>query len=481
MANRPEPSQRVSRRDFLRRLAVAAGGLSMVPILQACSGYGSGATSAGGATPPPAAPTSASAAAPTAVPTTARIVPGAGQTPAAGGKQLTLLIESAFVKEFDDYFTSTLAPAYQKETGVVVNYDPVSVGSLQTKVTAAIETKSGPDLGVLEFNWAFLYDDALVDVSDIGENLGKQYGGWYDAAREACVVNGKWKAIPIGNIGECHVYRKDWFDEVGATTFPETWDELLEVGAKLKEKGHPLGLTMGHGFGDNHSWEYPLLWSFGAHEVDETARKVTLDSPETEKAVEFVKTLFQKAQLPDVLGWTDPSNNKAFFGEQISDTVNASSILTVAKRDFPNIAPNIGIALNPKGPTGQRYHMTNPWSIGIFNFSPNVEEAKKFLAWLNEQPHFQPWIDASQGYYVAYLHAYDDDPIWKQEPRLGPYKEQVASAHLPGWPAAPGRAASESLAKYVIVDMFAKAAQGQPTKSVISDAAAQIKQIYNIS
>jgi multiple sugar transport system substrate-binding protein len=82
---------------------------------------------------------------------------------------------------------------------------------------------------------------------------------------------------------------------------------------------------------------------------------------------------------------------------------------------------------------------------------------------------------------VAYLHAYDDDPIWKQEPRLGPYKEQVASAHLPGWPAAPGRAASESLAKYVIVDMFAKAAQGQPTKSVISDAAAQIKQIYNIS
>jgi multiple sugar transport system substrate-binding protein len=37
---------------------------------------------------------------------------------------------------------------------------------------------------------------------------------------------------------------------------------------------------------------------------------------------------------------------------------------------------------------------------------------------------------------------------------------------------------SESLAKYVICDMFAKAAQGTSTKEVIATAAGQLKQIY---
>jgi hypothetical protein len=37
---------------------------------------------------------------------------------------------------------------------------------------------------------------------------------------------------------------------------------------------------------------------------------------------------------------------------------------------------------------------------------------------------------------------------------------------------------AESVSRYVIVDMFAKAAQGQSTRDVIRDAAAQLKQIY---
>ena len=54
----------------------------------------------------------------------------------------------------------------------------------------------------------------------------------------------------------------------------------------------------------------------------------------------------------DVLGWTDVNNNKAYLGEQISCTNNASSILVVAKRDFPEIAKVTDHALNPraKGP-----------------------------------------------------------------------------------------------------------------------------------
>jgi len=67
-------------------------------------------------------------------------------------------------------------------------------------------------------------------------------------------------------------WRTDWFKEAGYEKFPDTWDELLEAGTKLKKAGHPFGFELGHGFGDNHGWLYPLLWSYGGREVEATAR-----------------------------------------------------------------------------------------------------------------------------------------------------------------------------------------------------------------
>jgi ABC-type glycerol-3-phosphate transport system substrate-binding protein len=85
----------------------------------------------------------------------------------------------------------------------------------------------------------------LADVSDIAEEIGKKQGGWCDAAKEAAVVNGKWKTIPLSNIGQLMNWRTDWFAEVGFKTFPETWDELYEAGTKLKANDHPFGFELG--------------------------------------------------------------------------------------------------------------------------------------------------------------------------------------------------------------------------------------------
>jgi multiple sugar transport system substrate-binding protein len=59
-----------------------------------------------------------------------------------------------------------------------------------------------------------------------------------------------------------------------------------------------------------------------------------------------------------------------------------------------------------------------------------------------------------------------------------PYKESLKTSRLPGWPGPPSHAMSESMSKYVIVDMFAKACQGSSTKEVIATAVGQLKQIY---
>jgi multiple sugar transport system substrate-binding protein len=395
----------------------------------------------------------------------------------AAGKTITLLHESSFIKTFDEYMAKTLAPAYEKETGVKVVYETTSVGSLPTRVSTITETGSGADLTMDILLTPFLYDEKLLDVSDIAEEAGKNSGGWYEVAKEAGVVNGKWKAVPFSNIGQLMNWRTDWFKEIGVTKFPETWDELHEVGKKLKAKDHPFGFELGHGFGDNHGWLYPLLWSYGGHEIEADGKTVSIDSDETAKAVDFCRKFFQDTLLDDCLGWTDVSNNKAWMSEQISCTNNAESILWFAKRDFPDIAKVTDQAQNPAGPKG-RFHIMNSISHSIFTSSPAKDEAKAFLRWLMQEKQLGAWYASADSYYQPLLHGYDKAPMWDVEPRNKPYRDALSTAHLPGWPAKASRQLAESVAKYVVVDMFAKACAGSSTKDVIKNAEAQLKEIY---
>src|ERR1700739_1540377 len=112
--------------------------------------------------------------------------------PPAAQKSPPLLHESSFIKTFDEYFQKTLAPAYEKASGVKVNYELTSVGSLPTRISTIAETGSGADVSMTFFLLPFLFDEKLLDVSDIAEEAGGKQGGWYDSAREAAVVNGNW-------------------------------------------------------------------------------------------------------------------------------------------------------------------------------------------------------------------------------------------------------------------------------------------------
>src|SRR5262245_41162601 len=85
----------------------------------------------------------------------------------AAPKALTMMHESSFIPPYDAFFKNDLAKAYEKATGIKVNYEVVSVGSLLTRVTTAAENSTGPDLTAIGFNWAFLFDDKFVDDPDI--------------------------------------------------------------------------------------------------------------------------------------------------------------------------------------------------------------------------------------------------------------------------------------------------------------------------
>src|SRR5262245_55392883 len=234
------------------------------------------------------------------------------------------------------------APEASKALGAEVTFEFINANDLQPRITAAIQSGSGADIIQMLWNWPHLYASALVDVSDVADAIAKGQGGFYDIFTASTKVSGKWLGVPHGVGANAIAYRKSWLAEVGAKEFPKTWDEYREVGKKLKAKGKPVGQALGHSFGDPPVFAYAFLWYFGGAEVDQSGKKVVINSKGTLESVKFLQSFWKECCDEGGLAWDDTNNNRAFHAGEIGATLNGASIYIVAKRQKDKIKDDKG-------------------------------------------------------------------------------------------------------------------------------------------
>ena len=56
----------------------------------------------------------------------------------------------------------------------------------------------------------------------------------------------------------------------------------------MNKNGTPAGMALGHASGDANGWLHWALWAHGGNLIDKN-NKVVINSPETAKALEYVK------------------------------------------------------------------------------------------------------------------------------------------------------------------------------------------------
>ncbi|MDP8924921.1 MAG: extracellular solute-binding protein, partial [Chloroflexota bacterium] len=283
-----------------------------------------------------------------------------------------------------------LAAELGQETGMDVRVEKFADAERDTKTAAIIESGTGGDITVMRDFDAYLYADKLVDLTDLSNEIGNEWGGWYDIANQCCVVNGKWRALMIGQAPAAWNYRTNLFQAAGVAQFPDTFDQLLDAARKLHDKGTPIGMTLGHAPGDGRSTNYPVLWAFGGKEFEADGRTVAINSPETVKAAEWYAEMY-KVMDQGTTAWLDPDNNQAFLAGKVAATVNVNTIYLAARAAAndpakPDAAKKELIdtmdhANWPSGPAGRfgQYNI-NLW--GAFASSENREGQLAFLrAW----------------------------------------------------------------------------------------------------
>jgi len=389
-----------------------------------------------------------------------------------------------FVPASDQALRQAILPEAEKALGIKINFETVNGNDLQPRITAAIQSGAGPDVFMLFNNHPHLYKASLADMSDVAEDIGKAQNGFYAVSKGNCNDGSRWLSMPWAIVGAMLAYRKSWFEEVGYSKFPETWDQYRDAGKKLKAKGRPIGQTMGHSFGDPPTFSYPFLWSFGGSEIDK-AGKVVINSKETIESVKYMTGFWKDAHDEGGLAWDDSSNNRAFLSGTVCATLNGASIYIESLRKPDQYQTEKGAQLKtdilhsplPKGPAGQ-FGMHTFFSHVVPSYSKNQKAAKDFLKWMHTASNYDKWFTTQKGFATGPTAEWEKSKMWDEDPVMAPFRVAGQLGQIPGYPGPTGPKAAEVLSKYIVTDMYAKAIQGASAEDAVKWAETELKSIY---
>ena len=377
----------------------------------------------------------------------------AGQPPASWAAREVRLLTAVNYAPTSDAKLAELAKRFTKQSGVNVRIDHIQSVQMPAKLSAEIMGRSGHDIVSLEMHYPWLFQPGLLHVSDVCNDLARKHGDWYPFAKEHALVKGQWLGVPYLFISFPGSHRIDLFEKVGERE-PDTWDDLLRAGRKLKKLGHPVGFAISQTT-DSVSSLYSILWSYGAKDIAEDGKTVALNSKATEAAVDYVKALYDDAMDPAVLSWDNAANNQWLNSGKGSWIQNPISHYVVAKEQKLPVAELTGFHPSPAGPAG-RHTVGVPRSLGIWKFSKNVEPAKEFLQWFFEPQQYHEWVMSGANYNHPMWRDMENHPVWDIDKKYKPLKSIARYSHLYGWPAPPDERIQLITNSYIIPNMFAK-------------------------
>jgi multiple sugar transport system substrate-binding protein len=428
------------------------------------------------------------------------------QARGAAGK-LKILQWSHFVPRYDKEWFDSFTQAWGKENGVDVTVDHISLAEIGARTAAEIAARDGHDL----IEWIFppaQFEPSVLDLTDVNQEAVKRFG-----KQHPLCVRSSYNPNTNKYYGFCHGwvidpgdYRKSLWDKAGKADGPETWEDLITYGGKIKkDQGVQLGIGLSQEL-DSNMASRALLWSYDTGVQDEK-ENVIINNERTIEAVSYMARLFKESMTPEVFAWGAVSNNQALIAGKASYILNSISAYRSAQKQVPEIAKDVYFVPALKGPRGTRYSCEHViYNYIVPNYSKNADTAKKFLlalvdnydqamyaSELYNSPAFfdAPIKSGDRGYTpvkgaekLRDLHNawFDDDPFrldGEAKGKLAALKDAEKWSTNVGHPGPASPAIGEVFATFVVPNMMANAARGMKPETAVIQAETLIKPIYD--
>ncbi len=424
----------------------------------------------------------------------------------AAGKELKILVWSHFVPRFDKEWFDNFAKKWGQAHGVNVTVDHIGLAEIPSRTAAEISAGQGHDL----IEWIAppsQFEPSVLDLGDVVKEAEKRFGKQHPLCRKSSYNPNTKKfysfchgwTIDPGN------YRKSLWDKAGKPNGPETWEDLVTYGGKIKrEQGIQLGIGLSQEL-DSNMAARGLMWSYDTSDQDEK-ENVILNNPKTVEAVDYMARLFKEAMVPEVFAWTAVSNNQALIAGRAAYILNSISAYRSAQKEVPEIAKDIFFTPALKGPRGSRWVSEHViYNYMIPKYSRNVDTAKRFLLALvenydqamynselyNSPAFFDTPIPKGKRGYAPVMGAkrlrdlhnawFEDDPFalpGEPKGKLAVLKDAEKWSTNVGHPGPANPAVGEVFATFVLPNMMANAARGAKPEEEVAKAETLVKAIY---
>ncbi len=398
-----------------------------------------------------------------------RVPPARGQQ-----REISYLCWNNFAPASDKKLAE-IGQRFTKDTGIKLKIDHIAAPQQAAKYASEVQSQAGHDLVEMRMHFPWLYETQLVELSDIVGEMEKKYGKALSSAVETAKVKGVWRAVPQYHTFFVGCYREDLFKKAGLKV-PDTWEDLYTVGKELKKMGHPVGIPISQNY-DTISTGGPVLWSLGGMEVDKDGKTVRINSPAAEQMIEWYKKMYSDCMEPEVLSWTDASNNDTLNAGKAGWIHNPVSAYIVARNRKMVTADGINHHRSLAGPAG-RHETDVPRHIGIWKFSKNIEPAKEWIRYLlGKKEVFDEYIMSGDAFNLPVYANIQDHPVLKTDPKFAALKSEGVQYHAYGWPAPASDKVQRITNEFVLPNMIAKAVTGTPTKEALAWAEKEMRRI----
>jgi multiple sugar transport system substrate-binding protein len=111
-------------------------------------------------------------------------------------------------------------------------------------------------------------------------------------------------------------------------------------------------------------------------------------------------------------------------------------------------------------------------------YSPNKEAAAEYIRWSSQEDNFSEFMTVNQGYIQGVTPKWEDHSVWQSDPAIEIYATNPRYGRYPGYAGPWNRQSGEVQEKYIIVDMFARAARGEDPEEVAAWGQSELENVY---
>ncbi|WNR42873.1 ABC transporter substrate-binding protein [Paenibacillus roseipurpureus] len=285
---------------------------------------------------------------------TSTSVPTSSMKPSEQPKSPIKLTMSIWGNDAHKKMYEDMAAKY-KEThpNVTVEMSVIPFADYQQKLSIMLASKTAPDIAWLSERMVpqLLETNQLEEITDITKDTAYDFADVYPSTMPLLTKEGKVYGIPFSTPPSLMFYNKTMFKDKGQKTPMElykngqwTYDEFVKTAKTMTNKAQGVyGVKL---FGDWKAWldtYISYIWGYGGDVFSKDGTKLTINSPESEKAFQMVYDMIFKDQSTP-----KPGDVPAFEAGKLAMAGAPLSYVGVAKniKDFEwDIVPM------PVGPT----------------------------------------------------------------------------------------------------------------------------------